>query len=100
MGCTTSRLPFQSTYPAHYQGAMREFFAALPFGSHLVPFVPSSRTIVTLAPPAAIYGYLAITLAGHLRVRRAVRTAYTRKVFHFMVFTMATIVEQIGRAHV
>jgi phytol kinase len=78
---------------------MREFFAALPFGSHLVPFVPSSRTIVTLAPPAAVYGYLAITLAGHLRVRRDVRTAYTRKVFHFMVFTMATIVELIWHLH-
>ncbi len=73
---------------------MREFFAALPFGSYLVPFVPSARTIITLGPLAALYGFMAASIAGHLRVQRQVRTAYTRKVFHFLVFTMASVVHQ------
>ncbi|MEX2281442.1 MAG: hypothetical protein WEE89_03025 [Gemmatimonadota bacterium] len=72
---------------------MREFFAALPFGSYLVPFVPSARTILTLAPLAAVYGFLAISITGYLRMQKQVRTAYTRKIFHFTVFTMASVVQ-------
>jgi phytol kinase len=76
---------------------MQEFFSALPFGSYLTPFVPSSQTIITVAPLAALYGFAAASIAGYLRVRRQVRTAYTRKVFHFMVFTMASVVQLYWR---
>lgn len=74
---------------------LRELIAALPFGERLVIFVPDARVIAIVAPFAAIYGALAISLVGILKSRRQLRTAYTRKLFHFSIFTMASIVQLI-----
>jgi phytol kinase len=81
------------------QGAMQEFFASLPLGSYLVPFVPTARTFAIVAPPAALYGLVAISIAGYLRTKKNLRTPYTRKVFHFLVFTMASVVQLLWRLH-
>lgn len=44
-----------------------------------------------LAPASLAFGLLAAAIAAHLRAR-GVRTAYTRKVFHFVIFTAAGLI--------
>lgn len=46
-----------------------------------------------LAPGALLYAGLAAWFAGWLRTGRGVRTPYTRKVFHFLIFTAAGVVQ-------
>lgn len=55
-------------------------------------FLPSLHTLLIVAPLALLYGFAAATLASALR-RRGTRVPYTRKVFHFSIFTMATVVQ-------
>ncbi|HUF11834.1 MAG TPA: hypothetical protein VMN78_01895 [Longimicrobiales bacterium] len=55
-------------------------------------FVPDARTAALLIPAAVAYTILAAGLAAHLHTRRGVRAPYTRKVFHFAIFTMAGVV--------
>ena len=57
--------------------------------TRLEPFLPSPALVMWLAPMALAYAVAAATLAGYLRSRRGVRTPYTRKIFHFTIFTAA-----------
>jgi phytol kinase len=54
-------------------------------------FLPDALTVKAIAPLALGWGVLAAAAAAILR-RRGVRTAYTRKVFHFLIFTVAGLV--------
>ncbi|HSL71899.1 MAG TPA: hypothetical protein VK864_16745 [Longimicrobiales bacterium] len=72
---------------------MPVLIAGLPFAERLQPFLPSAHVIAIVTPWAAAYALLAGWLAGQLRTARQVRTAYTRKIFHFLVFTMAGVVQ-------
>lgn len=76
---------------------MQELITALPFGRHLLAFVPTSREVLLITPLAVVYGTIALQAAGWLKVRKQVRTAYTRKVFHFGIFTMASAVHLFWR---
>ena len=57
--------------------------------------LPNFRVLVTVTPIAALYLLLVAWLVGRLRTRRQIRTAYTRKLFHFLVFTAVSIVHLI-----
>ena len=57
--------------------------------TRLAPFLPAPDLVAWLAPVALIYAAGAAALAGYLRARRGVRTPYTRKIFHFIIFTAA-----------
>jgi phytol kinase len=57
--------------------------------------LPSLHTLLVVAPIAFAYGAATAAFVGWLRCGRNVRTAYTRKIFHFMIFTMATIVHLV-----
>jgi phytol kinase len=72
---------------------MQELFASIPFGSRLQHFVPSTHVVAIVAPLAAVYALFSAWLAGRLKVKRGMRTPYTRKIFHFLVFTMAGAVQ-------
>lgn len=61
----------------------------------LLSSLPSLRTLLTVAPLAAVYTAIIATIVGKLRLTRQVRTAYTRKIFHFSIFTMASVVQLI-----
>jgi phytol kinase len=54
--------------------------------------LPTPRLLLLVAPTAAAYVLLVAALVGYLRTRREVRTAYTRKLFHFFVITAAGVV--------
>lgn len=57
--------------------------------------LPSTRVLLSVAPIALIYVAFVAWLVGYLRTRREVRTAYTRKIFHFLIFTAVSIVHLI-----
>jgi len=61
----------------------------------LAPFVPSTDTILVVAPLALLVGMAAAAFASYLRARD-VRTAYTRKVFHFVIFTAASVIQLVS----
>lgn len=56
-------------------------------------FIPDGGTLLVLAPLALAYGAAAAWLVARLHDRRGVRTPYTRKIFHFAIFTAATLVQ-------
>ena len=55
-------------------------------------FIPDARTLALVGPAAAVYGAACAWLAGWLRCSRGVRAPYTRKIFHFTIFSMAVAV--------
>ena len=55
----------------------------------LDPFLPSPSLAAWLLPASLLYAGGAAIAAGHLRVVRGMRAPYTRKIFHFMIFTAA-----------
>ena len=59
--------------------------------------LPDFHTLIIVAPLAALYGAVVSLLVGKLRLERAVRTPYTRKIFHFSIFTMASVVHLVWR---
>jgi phytol kinase len=65
---------------------------------HFAQFVPTLTLLVTLAPLTLAYALLVGSLAGRLRTRRGVRAPYTRKLFHFGIFTMAAVVQVLWDA--
>lgn len=66
---------------------MVEFAASL-----LAPFLPAPALVAWLAPVAAVYAAAAAAVVGRLRMR-GMRTAYTRKLFHFAIFTVAGLIQ-------
>lgn len=65
------------------------------FGEYVALFVPDSGVLFLVAPLALIYALALASIVGRLRLRRGVPAPYTRKLFHFAVFTMATIVQLV-----
>lgn len=55
--------------------------------------LPDPRTALVLALPLLAVGLGAAALAGWLRVKKEVRTPYTRKIFHFVIFTTAAVLQ-------
>jgi len=53
---------------------------------------PSWRALVMGGPPAVAWSFAALWLAGRLQ-RRGARTGYTRKVFHFLIFSTVALLE-------
>lgn len=58
----------------------------------LALFLPAPGLVFLLTPLSLAYGAAAAWLAGWLRMRRRVRAPYTRKVFHFAIFTAAGVI--------
>jgi phytol kinase len=54
--------------------------------------LPSAHTLLVVSPIAIVYAVLISWLTGKLALEHHVRTAYTRKIFHFSIFTMATAI--------
>jgi phytol kinase len=56
---------------------------------------PSAALWAFLFPAALLYGVAAAWLAGWLRVQRGWRVGYTRKLFHFLIFTAAGVLQLV-----
>ncbi len=53
--------------------------------------LPDLKLALILAPLALAYAMAGGMFSGWLRTKKQVQTAYTRKIFHFYVFTMAGV---------
>ncbi|MGV3505417.1 MAG: hypothetical protein ACO1O1_17040 [Adhaeribacter sp.] len=51
--------------------------------------LPSQQLIILTGPLILIYALLVAALVSYLKKYRQVRTPYTRKIFHFLIFTTA-----------
>ncbi len=58
--------------------------------------VPDAFTIILLGPPLLLFAAFAAAASGWLRVRRGLQVAYTRKGFHFAIFTVAGLLQFAG----
>jgi phytol kinase len=54
---------------------------------------PSWHTLLIGGPPSLAWAYLCLHLAGRLKRDRGWRTGYTRKVFHFLIFTSVALIQ-------
>ncbi len=54
--------------------------------------LPGPRLVVLLGPVLLIVAAIAAASVGHLRQHRGLRAPYTRKIFHFTIFTLAACV--------
>ncbi len=59
------------------------------------PFLPSVELISHLLWPIIIITPAAAALSGWLSVKKGVRVAYTRKIFHFIIFSLAGILQYL-----
>lgn len=55
--------------------------------------LPSPDLVARLGPPLLIGALVAATIAGALKARAGMRTPYTRKIFHFMIFTTSSLLQ-------
>jgi hypothetical protein len=62
----------------------------------MLRFLPDLKAILILGPPFLLYTILAAFLAGRLRVRKKIGTPYTRKIFHFSIFSAAGIIHLLA----
>jgi len=53
---------------------------------------PSWKTIAVQGPPGLAWSFAALLLAGMLK-RKGTRTGYTRKVFHFLIFSTVAVLQ-------
>ena len=62
-------------------------------------FLPESSLILKLLLPIIILAILAACLSGWMKVRLNVRTPYTRKTFHFIIFSAAGLLQYYYGLH-
>jgi phytol kinase len=62
-------------------------------GEFLHRALPSPRIAAVLGPVFLVLAVAAGKFAAHLRVAIGMRTSFTRKVFHFVIFTLASVVQ-------
>jgi phytol kinase len=55
-----------------------------------------SPGLIVGAVVALLWSYTCLSLAAYLKTRARVRTAYTRKLFHVLIFTSAVFVQAFG----
>lgn len=55
-------------------------------------FVPSAAVLVVVAPLALVWACGAAAFVAWLHTRHHVRTPYTRKIFHFLIISVAAVV--------
>src|SRR5215213_8391821 len=63
---------------------------ALPFE------LPSPGVVIFGALLALVWAYSCLSFAGHLKTKTGLRTGYTRKVFHALIFLSAVVAHAIG----
>jgi len=58
--------------------------------------LPSPSVVMLGALVAFVWSYCCLRFAGHLKTKTRLRTGYTRKVFHVLIFVSAVVVQAFG----
>jgi phytol kinase len=56
---------------------------------------PTSGEFALWFPPFLVWAYSCLFLSGYLKRNRGLKTGYTRKIFHFLIFTSAAAVQSL-----
>jgi len=62
----------------------------------LIRLMPGAKQIIVLGPVLALLAALIALLVAWLRTDADIETPYTRKIFHFMIFTLAGVMHVAG----
>jgi phytol kinase len=54
---------------------------------------PSLRAIIIGGPMSLLWSYACLYFSGYLKQHKVVKTGYTRKLFHFLIFTSVVIIQ-------
>ncbi len=54
---------------------------------------PSLRMLIFGGPPFLLWAFLSLWIAGRLKVRYTLATGYSRKIFHFLIFITAFVLQ-------
>jgi phytol kinase len=60
--------------------------------SFFIDNFPSLKEILIGGPPGLAFACACLYLAGYLKKYRGLNTGYTRKIFHFLIFTSAAVI--------
>jgi phytol kinase len=72
---------------------MHEF--ASRFTGFFVENFPSWKTLLLAGPPGLLWAYACLYLAGYLKKTRGLKTGYTRKIFHFLIFATVAVIHAL-----
>ena len=61
--------------------------------SFFIDNIPSSKTILIAGPVFLLWAYCCLSFAGYLKTVRHVKTGYSRKTFHLLIFLTATVLQ-------
>jgi len=61
----------------------------------LLDAVPKTWAVLCFAPLFAIFAWFCGMVVGRLKIRKGLKTAYTRKIFHFAIFSMAAVIQVV-----
>jgi phytol kinase len=56
---------------------------------------PTIKEFLIGFPPGVLWAYLCLRFSGELKLRKEWKTGYTRKVFHFLIFATAALVQTL-----
>ena len=59
-------------------------------------YLPLIGVFLAFALVALFWSYCCLSFAGYLKSRAGLRTAYTRKIFHVLIFVSAVVVQGFG----
>jgi phytol kinase len=65
----------------------------MPINEFIYKAVPSADLVLWLLPASIIYTIISAAIVGYLKKEKQVRTPYTRKIFHLLIFTLAGILQ-------
>jgi phytol kinase len=61
----------------------------------LINNFPPWKGVLIGGPLGVLWSYLCLRFAGYLKISRGYKTGYTRKTFHFLIFTSVVIIQLI-----
>ncbi|MCP4110233.1 MAG: hypothetical protein GY749_32715 [Desulfobacteraceae bacterium] len=56
---------------------------------------PSMKTILIAGPPGIAWAFICLFFAGYLKKNKGLRTGYTRKTFHFLIFMTVALIHSV-----
>jgi phytol kinase len=66
------------------------------FITFFVENFPTPKELILWFPPFLLWAYACLFLAGYLKLYNGFKTGYTRKIFHFLIFTSAAAIQAVS----
>jgi phytol kinase len=65
------------------------------FFAFVLDNAPTAETLLLFGLPSLLWALAALYVSGYLKTKRGLRTGYTRKIFHFVIFSSAALVQSL-----